>query len=78
MKIPELEELYLKCGPVNLLKSKYPDFYDYIINNKKYSHISKISEKLYWYYYGLIEYPKCKTCGAYITKFRSLKEGYAE
>ena len=78
MKIPELEELYLKCGPVNLLKSKYPDFYDYIINNKKYSHISKVSEKLYWYYYGLIEYPKCKTCGVYITKFRSLKEGYAE
>lgn len=35
------------------------------------------SEKLYWYIYDIKDFPKCKTCGKQIKKYRSIFKGYA-
>ena len=56
-----------------IIKSKYPKFHQYLTDN--YPSELQWIEKLYWYYYGLIEYPKCKNCGK-PTKFVNMTIGY--
>ena len=74
MIIPKFEDFNSSNCTERSIKLHYPDFYKYIIEHYD---CELWSEKLYWYYKGLKEYPKCPMCGK-LTKFQNLKQGYRE
>ena len=74
MIIPNFEDFNSSNCTERSIKLHYPEFYKYIIEHYD---CELWSEKLYWYYKGLKEYPKCPICGK-LTKFQNLKQGYRE
>lgn len=74
MEYPKLEELNSGNCTEKSIKIHYPDFWEYISKNYP---CKKWTEKLYWFYHGLSDYPKCKVCG-FPTKFINIKTGYRE
>ena len=73
MNAPELQELTRTNMIESCIKTRYPDFYKYIISN--FPPDLKWSEKLYWYYHNISEHPKCVVCGA-DAPFHTLFSGY--
>ena len=67
---PKLNEL--KTYQEFIIKSKYPSFYNYLMNNVVGR---KWIEKLYCYYHGVKELPLCKTCGSPVN-FINMKYGF--
>ena len=74
MDYPKLTDLNPSNCTERSIKIHYPDFWAHIIKNY---HCEKWTEKLYWFYHNITDYPKCKVCGA-PTKFINLKTGYRE
>ena len=75
MNIPNYSTLNSNNCTEKYIKNHYPEFYKYIKNT--YKSIQLWTEKLYWYYNNLTEYPKCKVCNNPV-KFINLKQGYRE
>ena len=57
------------------LSKNYPDFFEFL--QRKYPDIQSISEKVYWWKYGLVENPICPSCGKML-KFYGFSKGYAK
>ena len=74
MEYPELDKLNSSNCTERSMELHYPEFWKYIIENY---HYGKWTERLYWFYHDLKEYPKCKVCGQ-PTKFINIKTGYRE
>lgn len=74
MKYPKLEELNASNCTERSIEIHYHEFWKYIIENY---HCLKWTERLYWFYHNLKEYPKCPVCGK-PTNFINLKNGYRE
>lgn len=74
MEYPKLEELNSSNCTERSIEIHYPEFWKYITKNY---HCEKWTEKLYWFYHGLNDYPKCRVCGQQ-TKFINIKTGYRE
>lgn len=75
MKEPLLEQLNDSNCTERSMWIHYPEFAKFITS--KYPFILKWTERLYWYYHDLKEYPKCPVCGKPV-KFQSLGRGYRE
>ena len=75
MIIPEYSILVGGAARELSIKTKYPEFYEYICT--RYPHVDTFSEKLYWYYNGLTKRPVCKVCGKE-TVFVNIRDGYRE
>lgn len=75
MDYPKLEELNCSNCTKRSIEIHYPEFHQYIIDN--YKDVDSWTEKLYWFYHKLNNYPKCPICGQK-TKFINLKTGYRE
>ena len=75
MEYPKFEELNCSNCTERSIEIHYHDFWQYIIDNYKHSLIW--TERLYWFYHNLNDFPKCPTCGK-PTKFINLKMGYRE
>lgn len=75
MGIPKIENINPGTIVEKYIKSHYPDFHSYIINH--YPTDLKWTEKLYWYYNGLTEKPKCPVCGKFV-KFTNFNKGYRQ
>ena len=71
MNIPSKEYIVEKRCNDKAIKRDYPEFYKYILDNFP---CKLFSEKLYWYYNNIVEYPKC-ICGEDL-KFLDFKRGY--
>lgn len=74
MEYPKLEELNASNCTERSIEIHYHEFWKYIIENY---HCLKWTERLYWFYHNLKEYPKCSVCGK-PTNFINLKNGYRE
>lgn len=74
MEYPKLEELNASNCTERSIEIHYHEFWKYIIENY---HCLKWTERLYWFYHNLKEYPKCPVCGK-PTNFINLKNGYRE
>lgn len=74
MKYPELDKLNCSNCTERSIEIHYPEFWKYIITNY---HCEKWTERLYWFYHNLTDYPKCPICGKR-TAFTGLKTGYRE
>ena len=74
MEYPKLEELNCSNCTERSIEIHYHEFWKYIIENY---HCLKWTERLYWFYHNLKEYPKCPVCGK-PTNFINLKNGYRE
>lgn len=74
MEYPKLEELNASNCTERSVEIHYHEFWKYIIENY---HCLKWTERLYWFYHDLKEYPKCPVCGK-PTNFINLKNGYRE
>lgn len=74
MEYPMLEELNASNCTERSIEIHYHEFWKYIIENY---HCLKWTERLYWFYHDLKEYPKCPVCGK-PTNFINLKNGYRE
>ena len=75
MTYPKLEDLNSGNCPERSMKKHYPEFWKYLTDT--YPNDITWTEKLYWFYNGLTEHPKCKCCGK-PTVFINLKKGYRE
>ena len=76
MEFPRYTDIIHYNGPIDyFLKKNYIEFFDYI--NKKYNNIANTREKLYLFYFNLIEPLKCIVCGKK-SIFFGLKKGYSE
>ena len=75
MEYPKLEELNCSNCTERSIELHYHEFWQYITTN--YHHSTNWTERLYWFYHNLTDFPKCKCCGA-PTKFINLKNGYRE
>lgn len=74
MEYPELDKLNCSNCTERSIEIHYPEFWKYIITNY---HCEKWTERLYWFYHNLKDYPKCPICGKR-TAFTGLKTGYRE
>ena len=74
MEFPKLEELNCSNCTERSIEAHYPDFWEHITKNY---HCEKWTEKLYWFYHNINDYPRCRVCGK-PTKFINLKTGYRE
>lgn len=74
MEYPELDKLNCSNCTERSIEIHYPEFWKYIITNY---HCEKWTERLYWFYHDLKDYPKCPICGKR-TAFTGLKTGYRE
>lgn len=74
MEYPKIEELNSSNCTERSIEIHYPEFWEYITKNY---HCEKWTERLYWFYHNLTDYPKCKVCGQ-PTKFINIKTGYRE
>ena len=75
MEYPKLENLNSSNCTERSIELHYPDFWKYIIEN--YHHSTNWTERLYWFYHNLTDFPKCPICGER-TKFINIKTGYRE
>lgn len=74
MEYPKIEEINCSNCTERSIKVHYPEFWKYVKEN---FHCDKWTEKLYWFYHHLDDYPKCSVCGK-PTQFINLKTGYRE
>lgn len=74
MDYPELNKLNSSNCTERSIEKHYHEFWKYIIDNY---HFVNWTERLYWFYHDLKDYPKCPVCGK-ATKFVNLKTGYRE
>ena len=74
MDYPKLENLNPSNCTERSIEKHYPEFWEYIIKNY---HCEKWTERLYWFYHDLNDYPKCPVCGKN-TSFINIKTGYRE
>ena len=74
MDYPELNKLNPSNCTERSIEKHYHEFWEYIIGNY---HCVNWTERLYWFYNDLKDYPKCPVCGK-PTKFINLKTGYRE
>ena len=72
MLIPDLSNKDLIIQS-RVIKNRYPEFHQYILDN--YPDSLSWTEKLYWYYHSLKDYPVCKVCGKPV-KFENFHKGY--
>lgn len=75
MEYPKLEELNCSNCTERSIEIHYHGFWQYIVDN--YHHSTNWTERLYWFYHDLSDFPKCPVCGK-PTKFINLKTGYRE
>lgn len=75
MNFPKLEELNSSNCTERSIELHYHEFWEYITKN--YTHSTVWTERLYWFYHNITEFPKCPICGK-PTKFINLKTGYRE
>ena len=75
MDFPKLEELNSSNCTERSIELHYHEFWEYITKN--YTHSTAWTERLYWFYHNITEFPKCPICGR-PTKFINLKTGYRE
>lgn len=75
MNIPDYSSLNGGAVREISIKTKYPEFYEYLLQT--YPHVETFKEKLYWYFNKLTSRPVCKVCGKE-TVFINIKEGYRE
>lgn len=75
MEYPKLEELNCSNCTERSIEIHYHEFWQYIVDN--YHHSTNWTERLYWFYHDLSDFPKCPVCGK-PTKFINLKTGYRE
>lgn len=75
MEVPKFEELNSSNCTERSIFLHYFDFWRFL--DKNYSKELKWTEKLYWYYHNLTDYPKCIVCGKPV-KFINLKQGYRD
>lgn len=75
MEYPKLSELNCSNCTERSIEIHYHEFWEYIIKN--YNHTTNWTERLYWFYHNLADFPKCSVCGK-PTKFINLKTGYRE
>lgn len=75
MDFPKLEELNSSNCTERSIELHYHEFWEYITKN--YTHSTVWTERLYWFYHNITEFPKCPICGK-PTKFINLKTGYRE
>ena len=73
MEYPKIEQLNSNTCTERYMKMKYYDFWKYLISN--YNDELKWSERLYWFYNNITEYPKCPICGR-VPGFVNFKKGY--
>lgn len=75
MDIPQIEILDCPGRVGNLFfKKRYPEFYEYLMKNYNKLSSGKFTERLYQYYHGLTEPPKCN-CGT-PCKYLNFTMGY--
>ena len=55
------------------VRCKYPEFYKFLM--EKYPIDISFSERIYWYYNNITEYPKCEYCGGRV-KYIKYSKGY--
>ena len=73
-RFPKIDDIDSRhCNSQNV-KSKWPEFYEYLMNCG-YPDNLKMSERLYWYFHNLNDYPKCPICGK-PTSYINFKKGY--
>lgn len=78
MKTPTVEEINAnlkKFASRKLIKNRYPEFYEYLLET--YPFIGKITEGMYLYFHGMSEPPKCPICGKPV-KFITWTDGYKQ
>ena len=75
MKVPEYNTINPNHAREKYIRKTYPEFHQYLLDN--YPDELSFSERMYWYYKGLTDWPKCKGCGNR-TKYRNLTVGYSE
>ena len=75
MEIPKLRLLNNGSCVEKHIKKIYPEFHHYII--EKYPEDLNWTEKLYWYYHNINDYPICPICGNRVN-FKSFSRGYHE
>lgn len=71
MEIPNITDLNASKIQERYIRIHYPDFYNYL--KESYPNLSH-TERLYWYYHDIKEFPKCH-CGNPV-KFLSFGRGY--
>lgn len=74
MDYPKIDKLNASNCTERSIEKHYHEFWKYIIDNY---HCVNWTERLYWFYHDLKDYPKCPVCGK-ATKFVNLKTGYRE
>ena len=72
-KYPNQEDLNSSSCTERSIRIHYPDFYKYLIEH--YNECKYWSEKLYWFYNNIKEFPKCPVCGS-VTRFQNFRQGY--
>lgn len=65
-----------KLGSPKYIKSKYPDFYNYLINKYKFNDKASITELMWLFFHNLDKRPECPVCGNDL-KFRNWTKGYS-
>lgn len=73
MIYPTKDNLNCNTCTEKSIKKHYYEFWDYLTNN--YPKELTWSERLYWFYNDLTEYPKCRVCGNKVG-FINFKSGY--
>ena len=71
---PKLEDVDSRHTSAQNVKSKWPEFYDYLIS-LNYPQNLRFSEKLYWYFHNITSHPICKECGK-PTSYINFTKGY--
>ena len=72
-RFPKIDDIDRRhCNSQNV-KSKWPEFYEYLMSCG-YPDNLKMSERLYWYFHDLNDYPKCPICGK-PTSYINFKKG---
>ena len=72
--VPELESLNCNTATEKSIKMFYPKFYELLMNN--YPVDLKFTERIYWYYHGIVDYPCCEQCKVKRTRFDGFIRGY--
>lgn len=73
MEYPKYENFNASNCTERSIRLHYPEFYSYLIET--YTQCEKFTEKLYWFYNNIKDFPKCE-CGNDL-KFKNLKVGYS-
>ena len=75
LNFPKLGDIDSKHTSAQNVKSKWPEFYAYLIS-LNYPNDIKFSEKLYWYFHNISSYPVCKICGKQVS-YINFTKGYS-